>query len=739
MTQTSTEPPQIALVGNPNIGKTTLFNLLTGMRQRVGNYPGVTVSKKIGTLRLGERDAHLIDLPGTYSLAAASLDERVVVDVLSGKLPGTQKPDLVVCVVDATNLTRNLFLAAQIAELAIPMVIVLNQWDLAERQGLQIDTDRLSAQLRVPIVPCVATRKESAQRVKDTLTQALRSPACLPPIQWPDAVAAATAHLRAAMPKGAAADLEDAEVHRLLFDANSALAERLEWPEDERRKAVQEARAMVQASGLNPLAAEALLQYDHINGLTKGVQTKVGELAKGQTESIDRLLMHRGWGLAIFAAIMYVVFLSVYTWAGPLMDGIEWAKGGLQDWISPFLAGTPMLQSLMVDAVIEGVGAFLVFLPQILVLFFFISLLEDTGYMARAAFLMDKMFGWCGLNGKSFVPLLSSYACAVPGIMATRTIEDPKARLATILIAPFMSCSARLPVYVLLIGAFVEPSHGPLIASLTLFAMHFVGLAVALPTVWILNKFILKTRPQPFVLEMPRYHVPRLGDVAWRMWESGWEFVKRAGTVIFAITIIIWALLYFPRPDAVAEEARAQVIAEQQAADPSMNLEAIEAQLQEEDSELAHVLERRESSAYIEQSYMGRMGKALQPVFHPAGFDWRITVGVLASFPAREVIISTLGVIYSLGGDVDEESPGLQQAMANATWQEGTRVGMKIFTLPVVFGIMIFFALCSQCGATLAIIKKEAGTCWAIFSFVYMTVLAWIGAVLCFQLGGVFG
>ena len=389
------------------------------------------------------------------------------------------------------------------------------------------------------------------------------------------------------------------------------------------------------------------------------------------------------------------------------------------------LQSTPMLQSLIVDAAIEGVGAFLVFLPQILVLFFFISLLEDTGYMARAAFLMDKMFSWCGLNGKSFVPLLSSYACAVPGIMATRTIEDPKARLATILIAPLMSCSARLPVYILLIGAFIEPKHGPFVASLTLFGMHFVGLIVALPLVWIFNKFLLKTRPQPFVLEMPRYHVPRLGDVAWRMWESGVEFVKRAGTVIFAITIIIWALLYFPRPSAVEETAK-----QQYAAESGMTLEEIAA-----DEDASQTMGQRIDSAYLEQSWMGRMGRTVQPIFAHAGFDWRITVGVLASFPAREVIISTMGVIYSLGGEVDEESHSLQDALTKSRWLEGPQMGKPVFTIPVVLGIMIFFALCSQCGATLAIIKKEAGLKWAVFSFVYMTILAWFGAVLCFQVG----
>ncbi len=716
----------MALTGNPNIGKTTLFNLLTGLRQRVGNYPGVTVSKKAGTLPLGHgQSADLIDLPGTYSLAATSLDERVVVDVLSGHVPGVNKPDLVLCVVDATNLTRNLFLAVQIAELGLPTLIVLNQWDQAVKQGLQIDTALLEERLGAPVVTCVATQKYGCQHVADAIADALKAPRRMKTIAWPEAIHEATRTLREAMPERVSETLEDTEVHRLLFDANSAMAERLDWPDDHRRAAVEEARQCVRTSGCNPMAAEALLQYDHLNTLLDGVVNRAGELPSGQTESIDRLLVHRGWGLAIFVAIMYVVFLSVYTWAGPMMDAVEWAKGSLQDAVSPLLESTPMLQSLVADAAIEGVGAFLVFLPQILILFFFIALLEDTGYMARAAFLMDKMFSWCGLNGKSFVPLLSSYACAVPGIMATRTIEDPKARLATILVAPLMSCSARLPVYVLLIGAFIEPRHGPFIASLTLFGMHFVGLAVALPVVLVFNRFLLRTQPQPFVLEMPRYHVPRLADIAWRMWESGVEFVKRAGTIIFAITIVIWALLYFPRPEAVGENTRTDF-----AAESGLTMEQIA-----EDEDASETMEKRVASAYLEQSWMGRMGRTVQPVFALAGFDWRITIGVLASFPAREVIISTLGVTYSLGGEVDEESHNLQEALTKSQWREGSHKGQPVFTIPVVLGIMFFFALCSQCGATLAIIKKEASTGWAVFSFVYMTLLAWVAAVLCFQIG----
>jgi ferrous iron transport protein B len=325
--------------------------------------------------------------------------------------------------------------------------------------------------------------------------------------------------------------------------------------------------------------------------------------------------------------------------------------------------------------------------------------------------------------------MLSSYACAVPGVLGCRTIEDPKARLTTILISPLMSCSARLPVYVLLIGAFVEPRYGPWIAGLTLVVMHFVGLAVAIPVALVLNRLVLRTRPAPFVLEMPSYRVPRLRDVLWRMWERGREFLIRAGTVIFAMTIIIWALLYFPRPAEVEQQVTAQFtaqVAREQGVDEAAALQSVEAS-----DELASQLEMRVDAAYLEQSFMGRLGQAVQPVFAPAGFDWKITVGVLASFPAREVIIATMGTVYSLGGEVDEESGALRGALAEARWPDGS----PVFTIPVVFAIMVFFALCLQCGATVAVIAREASWAWAGFSFAYMTVLAWIGAVVTYQVG----
>lgn len=730
-------PPRtlrIALIGNPNTGKSTLFNNLTGLRQKTGNYPGVTVSRKAGTMRLGNSTAELIDLPGTYSLSAHSPDERVVIDVLNGRFKEIGKPDILLFVADATNLRRNLFLASQVATLKIPMVMILNQWDSVASSGQQIDLNLLKGRLLIPVIPAIGTKDKGTEEIKAAISQLLEEPRFLPEIQWPESMQSAVKHLKATLPCVGEEILSESETHRLLFDTHSAEVQRLKVSPEEAKREVLKAREFLRKDGMNPLVAEAMLHYRHIDGLIGGVVLKDAQLAHNPTESIDRLLLHRGWGLAAFVAMMYVVFQAVYSWAGPVMDAIEAGKVFAQGLIGPALEGTPMLQSLVLDGVIEGVGAFLVFLPQILILFAFISLLEDSGYMARAAFIMDKLFSWCGLNGKSFVPLLSSYACAIPGIMATRTIEDPKSRLATIFVAPFMSCSARLPVYILVIGAFIEPVYGPWWAGFTLFLMHFVGLIVAVPTAWFVTRFILKTKSQPFVMELPKYRAPRLRDVGFRMWQAGWEFVQKAGTIIFFITIIIWASLYFPRTSHQVDEIRTAFVAEQVAKGNGTPVEVL-AQLENPDSETASAFNLRLGSHQINQSYMGRIGKAVQPIFQPAGFDWRISISVLASYPAREVIISTLGIIYSLGGDVDEEDGNLRAALKNSEWQEGDRAGTPIYTVPVVIGLMVFFALCSQCGATTSIIIKEAGIKWAVWSFVYMTVLAWLGAVLCYQVG----
>jgi ferrous iron transport protein B len=721
----------VALVGNPNTGKTSIFNNMTGLRQRVANYPGITVEKKTGTFELPNVEVEVVDLPGTYSLCANSVDERVVVDVLSGHVQGVKKPDMVVCVLDATNLKRNLFLASQIAELDIPMVLALNLSDEAKRKGIRIDAKLLSQRMCIPVVETVARKNQGTSELMEAIYKASINRHLMKRIKWPETILEATNEVGEFLnEKG----LTDVELRRILFDSNSSVLERVGHAPNFNENILPTIRKKIWKAGINPLAAEALMQYGHLGSLLEGVVTNEQDVSASTSESIDKLMIHRFWGLAIFIGMMYLVFQAVYAGAAPLMDLVDGGKSWIQGMSEGWFVGMPRLQSLVTDGIIEGVGAFVIFLPQIMVLFFFIALLEESGYMSRAAFLMDKFFHWCGLNGKSFVPMLSSYACAVPGIMATRTIEDPKARLTTILVAPLMSCSARLPVYVLLIGALVEPSYGAQTAGLALFGMHLVGIFIAVPAAYLFNKFVVRTTPHPFIMELPPYRVPQLRNVLWRMLESAREFVIRAGTVIFALTIVIWAMLYFPRPESLEAETRAGFVNETASAG-QLTPDQIEEALKDPDSTYSSHLEKAIESAYEEQSYMGRLGKAAQPAFDAAGFDWKITVGLLASFPAREVIISTLGIIYKLGGDVDEESPELRSAIRNAKWQSGPRIGQPVFTIPVVFAIMVFFALCSQCASTLAVISKETNWRWAVFAFAYMTVFAWAGAVVVYQIG----
>ncbi len=728
---------RIALIGNPNTGKTSLFNILTGMRQRVGNYSGVTVEKKTGLWQMANgQEVELIDLPGTYSLSASSLDERVAVDVITGHGMGGRAPDLVVVVVDVENLRRNLFLASQASELGVPMVIALNCWDVAERKGLQIDSKLLAQRFGVPVVPTIAKRKSGTMELAKAVEKALETrPTMVRPL-WPEPVQNAIRKLQQELVTERGEALREGELQRLLFDRRSAVRERLKTPASEHVPIIEAVREQLYKDGFQPDAAESTLRFRFLNPLLNDVLERQAAMKRrSKSEGIDQLLLHKFWGLLVFMGMMYVVFQSVYTWAGPVMGLIESAVGWAQGIASEALVGTPMLQSLIADGIIGGVGAFLVFLPQILVLFFFISLLEASGYMARAAFLMDKLFQWCGLNGKSFVPLLTSFACAIPGIMATRTINDNKARLITILVAPLMSCSARLPVYLLLIGAFIEPRYGSNVAGATLFAMHFVGALVAAPFAWVLNKTVNKGRkPTPFVMELPHYRVPQVKLILFRMYESGKEFVVRAGTVIFAMTIIIWALLYFPRPPELQDQLATEYIAQISQDSTSGIAESIEL-----DANQSSELERQVAARYLEQSYMGRFGKFVQPIFEPAGYDWKITVGVLASFPAREIIISTLGITYALGGEVDEASDDLRNTLNHAKWETGPRAGEPVFKIPVALSIMVFFALCMQCGATLAVIAKELNWRWAAGSFIALTSLAWLAAVLVYQIGTLFG
>ncbi len=705
----------VAVVGNPNAGKTTLFNSLTGSFQKVGNYPGVTVEKVSGTLKFSDITAEVVDVPGLYSLVPVSEDERVAVDVIRGAVEeGT--PDLLLYVLDAGNLERNLFFYTQVAELGIPTVVALTMVDRVQKEGKEIDLARLSDLLGCEVVPVVGHRSKGLDDLRAAIERNLRD---LRPLsfrlQTSDPLDTRVALLRERMAR-LGANYSSSEIRKGLLSPTEEFATFLaDFPEIE--EAFQLARKEIEESGTPPEAPDVATRYQWSAMVQHSV---IGPAQRGKRASfsdrLDAILVHRVFGLIIFVGLMYLVFQSIYTFAQPLMDGIQWVFDSIGGWVSPKLESMPIVQSLVVDGIIAGVGAMLVFLPQILILFFFVAVLEGTGYLARAAFLMDRLLGWCGLNGRAFIPLLSSFACAIPGIMAARVMPDKKSRLATILVAPLMSCSARLPVYLLLISAFIYPKFGAGWAGFTLFAMHFLGLLVAIPIVFIFNRSIIKGKRLPFLLELPPYQWPRWRDVWLAMYFRGRVFVKTAGTIIVFMSFLIWALSYFPRSTEDAARYRADYVATHVNASD----DEIDRHVQEEQS--AH-------------SYLGRFGKTIEPVFLPAGFDWRITTSILAAFPARETVVPSLGIMFNQGKDVDEGSSGLQKSLQEAKWPDGS----PLFTGWTAIGLMVFFALCAQCMATLATVKRETNSWkWAAFMFTYMTVLAYLAAVGIHQLSKLF-
>jgi ferrous iron transport protein B len=740
----STRQLTVALIGNPNTGKSTLFNALAGVRQRVGNYPGVTVEKKVGYVTWRETRFQLIDLPGTYSLAPRSIDEMVAVDVLLGRRGDVPLPDVVICIVDASNLERNLYLVSQVLDIGLPTVVALSMIDVARQRGLSIDVEKLSQRLGVPVVPIEAHRKRGLEPLKDAVLAHPRPRGAGTENPFPPTFQNEVAELAQAIAQvhgrigtdGEGRELPRYLVERLLLDTTGYMLGEFQADGQNGVEAMlTAARQRLAAQGHSVPAVEAVARYGWVSRVLEGVVQRPARRPVTLSDRIDRLLTHRVLGTAVFALVMLTMFQSVFLWAVPAMDWIDSAMGAMGGTVENSLP-PGALRSLLVDGVIGGVGSVLVFLPQIFILFFFISILEDCGYMARAAFLMDRLMSRVGLSGKSFIPLLSSFACAVPGVMATRVIENRRDRLTTIMVAPLMSCSARLPVYTVLIAAFIPPRRFlaglVTLQGITLTAMYLLGIVTAVLVAMLLKRTMLKGPPPPFVMELPSYKIPSPSTVLYRMTERGWAFIQRAGTLIFAVSIVVWGLLYYPRADqtlvAPLIERRAEVVASA-ARVPADEREVLAAELAAIDNELAGVQQR--------QSWLGRLGQFIEPVVRPLGWDWRIGCAAIASFPAREVVVATLGVIYNLGSDLDiEEDEGRTQlgtALKNATWDGSSR---PVFNVPVALSIMVFFALCAQCAATLAVIKRETNSWrWPIFTFAYMTALAYVAALVTYQVG----
>ena len=744
----------VALIGNPNTGKSSLFNALCGMNARVGNYPGVTVEQKIGRLIGSQLLIDVIDLPGTYSLAARSADEAVAVHVLTGTFPNQSKPELAVVILDASNIERNLYLFSQIYELGLPVLVVLNMWDRVEAEGIKVDPELLSKRLGVPVICTSANKRKGIELVRNAIESLLLSPPILiqperfARAQFPDVFHSEVRSLADWLTSQKKSSL-NFQVDRLLIDTDGEYQRSLcQSGLHEINDRIAISRKRLTDAGCKVPMFETKTRYAWIRQIIDGAVTRRESKSVSWSDKVDKWLTHRWVGMFAFVLIMFLVFQSITFFAAWPMQGIEaiqgWISGGVEGILPP-----GALRSLFADGVVAGVGGVLMFLPQIAILFFFIAVLEDCGYMARAAFVMDKLMSSVGLSGKSFLPLMSSFACAVPGIMATRTIENRKDRMVTLLVAPLMSCSARMPVYILMVSAFVPATTFAAgwisLQGLVLLGMQSIGAIVAIPVAWFLKKFFFPGEAATFLMELHSYKWPSPFVIYQRVWERVIAFVTRAGTLIFCTSVLVWAAGYFPG-DHQPLDAATSSLEKLQAERSSLELEKTRAidskesttverlDLDVETNKLAIVDETNRinslRSDLIENSFLGVAGQWIEPAVKPLGWDWKIGVAVIASFPAREVIISTLGTIYSLGSAEDHESEGLQSQLKGAKWPDGR----PVFTLATAMSIMIFFALCAQCSATLMTIRRETNSWrWPIFSFAYMTTLAYIGAWIAFK------
>ncbi|MFA6540090.1 MAG: ferrous iron transport protein B [Bacteroidota bacterium] len=682
----------IAIIGNPNCGKTTIFNELTGLRQKVGNYPGVTVERKEGKISYDDREISILDLPGTYSLSSNSPDEKIATDILLGKLADVKRPDGVICVVDASNLERNLYLVSQIIDQHYPVIVVLNMIDVAEHNGISINTEKLSSLLGVRVIPTIGSKRVGINELKAAIRNSFaESPATR---QW----------------KLPAKVLKEHEELAGLLQQHHHFSSELAFHEATNLLSTPKDIETFQREIARPVLDHVKKDYEKLEFLgfdrfsvfvesrfawTRQISAAVVSTGKKKinyTDIIDSVVTHRFWGYIIFFSIMLLIFQSIFTWATIPMNligtGFEMLERQTGNFIPP-----GDLHDLIIHGAISGVGAVVVFLPQILLLFLFLGLLEDTGYMARAAFIMDRVMSKVGLHGKSFIPMLSSFACAIPGIMATRTIENQRDRLVTMLVAPLMSCSARLPVYSLLIAGFI-PSTLMFgfwnLQGIVMVSMYVIGLISALSMAFLFKKTLLKGKTPDFIMELPPYRLPSLKNIVIQMWERSLLFLKRAGTIILAVSIALWFLATYPK------------------------------------------LEKGTSSEKLAHSFVGQAGHLIEPVIQPLGFDWKIGIGILSSVLQREVFVSTMSTIYSVE-NADENSGSFREKVQQDI---DPTTGLPRFTALTAICIMVYYVLAMQCLSTIAVMKRETnGWKWPAFQFAYMTVLAYAGTFVVYRIG----
>ena len=692
----------VALIGNPNTGKTSVFNALTGLNQKVGNYPGITVDKKQGICKLSRGvKAHILDLPGTYSLNASSLDENVVIELLLNK-NDKDYPDVAVIVSDVENLKRNLLLFTQIKDLKIPTLLVINMSDVMKRKGISLDVDVLEEKLNTKIA-LVSTRKGTGiQELKKLIEQYK----ILPKKQCLDASTIEPAYferLQKAFP--------NQDIYKLWLvitqDANFGKVSRQELDVSKfKTKSTSELKRLQQK--------EAIKRYQFINNVLKEGQNIDRSKARDLRSKLDRVLIHKVWGYVIFFIILLTIFQAIYDWATFPMDLIDTTFAGLAEWVKSSYPNGGKITDLVGEGIVSGVGGIVIFIPQIAFLFLFISILEESGYMSRVVFLMDRIMRRFGLSGKSLVPLISGTACAIPAVMATRNIENWKERLITILVTPFTTCSARLPVYLIIIALVIPEGYifGLSYQALTLMLLYLIGFGMAVFSAYVLDRIMKTNRKTFFVVEMPNYKLPLLKNVLITVFEKTKTFVFEAGKIILAISVILWVLAsYGP-------------------GDKFNNAEAIVA---EQYADLSDAKIDDKVAAYrLEHSYIGIIGKTIEPVIKPLGYDWKIGIGLVASFAAREVFVGTLATIYSVGSATENESiDTIKTKMSNEIYEDGS----KVFTFASGISLLLFYAFAMQCMSTLAIVKRETKSWkWPMIQLIGMSTIAYIFALIAFQI-----
>ena len=696
---------KVALVGNPNSGKSTLFNLLTGLNQKVGNFPGVTVDKKTGSCKLPDAsNAQIIDLPGTYSIYPKSHDERIVLNTLADK-NNTGYPDLIVFVADASNLKRNLLLYTQVADLKIPIIIALNMMDLAKRAGIEISADKLAEKLGVQVISISARKQEGIDQLKQAITFAGKMALQTEAIEIESVAPGLVEKIGFEMQLGNKyIALQYAHHHEHFHFLNKTQSDRIEEIEQEFSFHSQKAQAK-----------ETIARYNFINEvLSDSVKMPINGKQETQSNRIDKVLTHPIFGFVIFFLILALIFQSIFAWSQYPQSLIE----QLFIWIATLghqYLPAGVLTDLFIDGVLAGLSGVLIFIPQIAILFAFISILEDTGYMSRVTFMMDKIMSKVGLSGKSVIPMIGGFACAVPSIMSARTIESWKDRIITIMVTPLIACSARLPVYALLISLVVPDKRvwGVLnLQGLTLMAMYVLSIVSAIVVAWVMKKIIRSKERGYFIMELPVYRMPRWGNVGLTMYQKVKAFVFEAGKVIISVSIILWVLASYGPP------GRFKSIEEKYSYEANANSTHQE-------------VDRLKASAKLENSFAGILGKSIEPVIKPLGFDWKIGIALITSFAAREVFVGTMATIYSVDSD-DTNQASVRDKMQSARNPE---TGLPVFTTAVAFSLMIFYAFAMQCMSTIAVVYRETQHLkWPVIQFLYMTGLAYFASLLVFQL-----